>query len=76
MYQESAIPIQKFILATMCLGLLEVSCLGIDLFIWNTSGYRSPLVAYTGKFSPIHKTNDVESSITVVIVRYLKVVFG
>lgn len=48
MYQESAIPIQKFILATMCLGLLEVSFLGIDLFIWNTSGYRSPLVAYTG----------------------------
>ena len=55
MYQESAIPIQKFILATMRLGLLEVSFLGIDLFIWNTSGYRSPLVAYTGKFSPIHK---------------------
>ena len=49
MYQEDAIPIQKYILATMVLGFLEVSFLGIDLLIWNITGLRSPVVAYTGK---------------------------
>mmetsp|Transcript_23423 Transcript_23423/g.26104 ORF Transcript_23423/g.26104 Transcript_23423/m.26104 type:complete len:810 (+) Transcript_23423:83-2512(+) len=47
MYQEAAIPIQKYILATMVLGFLEISFLGIDLFIWNITGLRSPGVAYT-----------------------------
>jgi len=47
MYQEDAIPIQKYILATMVLGFLEVSFLGIDLLIWNITGLRSPVVAYT-----------------------------
>ena len=52
MYQEAAIPIQKYILATMIVGFLEVSFLGVDLFIWNINGLRYPAVAYTGKFFP------------------------
>jgi len=46
---QLAITIQKYILATMVLGFLEVSFLGIDLLIWNITGLRSPVVAYTGK---------------------------
>jgi hypothetical protein len=57
MYQEAAIPIQKYILATMVVGFLEVSSLGIDLYIWNVNGHRYPAVAYTGEFFPI--TNEV-----------------
>jgi hypothetical protein len=57
MYQEAAIPIQKYILATMVVGFLEVAFLGIDLFIWNINGLRYPAVAYTGKFFSI--TNEV-----------------
>jgi len=46
MYQENAIPIQKYIFSTMVIGFLEVSFLAIDLITWNITGHRSPFVAY------------------------------
>ena len=51
MFQENAIPIQKFILATIILGFLETSFGGMNLFIWNVTGLRSAFVMYTGKSS-------------------------
>jgi len=47
MYQDAAIPIQKFILATMILGFLEVTFRAADLIIWNVEGVQSDVVTYT-----------------------------
>ena len=50
MFQEAAIPIQKYIAATMILGLLELSFRALDLGIWNARGFRSENIAYVCKF--------------------------
>jgi hypothetical protein len=48
-YQESAIPIQKYIIASMVLGLLELVFRTMDLFIWNEQGTRAYPVVYIGE---------------------------
>jgi Lung seven transmembrane receptor len=48
-YQDAAIPIQKYILATMILGFLEVLFRTTDFVIWNEQGLRSGGVMYTGQ---------------------------
>lgn len=48
MYQDAAIPIQKFILATMLLGLLEFFFRATDLGIWNIDGLRSMGIIWSG----------------------------
>ena len=48
-YQDAAIPIQKYILATMIVGFLEVLCRTTDFVIWNEQGLRSNGVMYTGQ---------------------------
>jgi hypothetical protein len=48
-YQDSAIPIQKFIIASMILGLLELVFRTMDLFIWNVHGTRAFPVVYIGE---------------------------
>lgn len=48
-FQDSAIPIQKYILITMILGLLELFFRAIDLFVWNERGVRSDLAIFPGK---------------------------
>ena len=49
MYQDAAIPIQKFILATIFLGLLEFLLRSTDLATWNLDGIRSQAVIWSGK---------------------------
>jgi hypothetical protein len=49
MYQDAAIPIQKYIFATMILGLSEVSFRAGDFYVWNLKGLRSDGLMYTGK---------------------------
>ena len=46
MYQDAAIPIQRWIIATMILGFLELFFKSIDLGYWNLDGFRSVPVAY------------------------------
>jgi len=48
MFQEAAIPIQKYILAALVLGLFEASFQAINLYIWNVTGTQSAFVVYTG----------------------------
>ena len=50
-YQDSAIPIQKYIIASMVLGLLELVFRTMDLFIWNEQGTRAFPVLYIGESS-------------------------
>ena len=50
-YQDSAIPIQKYILASMVLGLLELLFRALDLWVWNLRGIRSYGIVYTGEFT-------------------------
>jgi len=45
-FQEAAIPIQRYILCTILLGFLVTAFRGIDLFYWNITGMRSPVVMY------------------------------
>lgn len=49
MFQDAAIPIQKYIFATMILGLFEVLFRTADLFVWNLKGFRSDALMYPGK---------------------------
>ena len=49
MFQEAAIPIQKYILASIILGFLGTAFLAIDLLFWNINGIRSNVVMYIGK---------------------------
>ena len=51
MFQEAAIPIQKYVLATIVLGFLGTGFKSIDLLLWNINGTRSPVVMYIGKSS-------------------------
>ncbi|KAG7361464.1 seven transmembrane receptor [Nitzschia inconspicua] len=46
-YQDTAIPIQKYILATMVVGFLEVLFRTADFASWNSNGLRSDVVMYT-----------------------------
>jgi hypothetical protein len=46
MFQDNAIPIQKYILATMILGFLELLTRATDLGYWNLNGERSVNVLY------------------------------
>ena len=45
-FQGSAIPIQRFIVATMMLGVLEFLMRTMDLYIWNMEGEREARVVY------------------------------
>ena len=53
-FQEAAIPIQKYILATIVLGFLESSFQALNLYVWNLNGVESPILIYIGKcfFNP------------------------
>ncbi|CAJ1961071.1 unnamed protein product [Cylindrotheca closterium] len=46
MFQDAAIPIQKYIFATILLGFLEVLCRAVDLGFWDVHGQRSIYVLY------------------------------
>lgn len=48
-YQDAAIPIQKYILATIFIGFLAHSFKSIDFLYWNIKGTRSNAVMYIGK---------------------------
>jgi hypothetical protein len=41
MFQDAAIPIQKFILATIILGTFELFFRSLDLGLWNLDGLRN-----------------------------------
>lgn len=49
MFQESSIPIQRFILMTLILGLFEFFMRALDLGIWNLEGLRSAAVIWSGE---------------------------
>jgi hypothetical protein len=49
LFQESAIPIQKYIVSTIFIGLLELTCRAIDLGYWNLDGMRSDMLVYACK---------------------------
>jgi hypothetical protein len=46
-FQDAAIPIQKYILATIIIGLLEVLFRTTDFVLWNYEGMRSDGIMYT-----------------------------
>jgi Lung seven transmembrane receptor len=48
MFQEASIPIQRFILATLILGLVEFFFRALDLGLWNVDGTRSEAVIWIG----------------------------
>lgn len=50
-YQDAAIPIQKFILGTIVLGLLMHALKSVDFVYWNQIGMRSEVLMYIGKFT-------------------------
>jgi hypothetical protein len=50
MNEESRIPIEKWILMTIVLGLLEMFFRTGDYMIWNEDGYRQDLTMYLGIF--------------------------
>ena len=47
-YQDAIIPIQKWVLATIGIGLLEVFFKAGDLWVWNVDGDRFWFSLYTG----------------------------
>ena len=49
-YQDSAIPIQRYIIGTIGLGLIESFFLTVDLIIFNQAGVQSDFVVYAGKY--------------------------
>jgi hypothetical protein len=48
MFQEASIPIQRFILTTLILGLLEFFFRALDLGVWNIEGLRSGAIIWSG----------------------------
>mmetsp|Transcript_362 Transcript_362/g.852 ORF Transcript_362/g.852 Transcript_362/m.852 type:complete len:277 (+) Transcript_362:2-832(+) len=46
MYQESMIPIQRYIVVAIGLGLLELSFRALDLHYWDVQGERSVVLMY------------------------------
>jgi hypothetical protein len=58
MYQDSAIPIQRYILTTLVLGFLESFLLTMDLYILNDRGNRWEAVVYAGEFPVLDLASD------------------
>ncbi len=54
LYSDASIPIQKWILSTTVLGLLELFFRTGDYFVWNEDGTRFWLAMYTGMFLVVH----------------------
>ena len=46
--KESRIPIEKWILITILMGLLELAFRTADYWAWNGDGNRHPVLSYTG----------------------------
>ena len=67
LFQEAAIPIQKYFMGTIILGSLATAFKGIDLFLWNIYGMRSPVVMYIGKSATSVNSACLKSSYNVVI---------
>jgi hypothetical protein len=61
MYQDAAIPIQKFIITTMILGLLELTLRTLDLRLWNLKGVRSDGLVYACKLIHYNVISQNES---------------
>lgn len=53
--EESRIPIEKWILLTIILGLLEMLFRLGDVFVWNEDGYQSNWIAFVGIFVGVIK---------------------
>jgi len=54
-YEDDGIPIQKWILCSIALGLLESFFLTGDYFVWNEDGTRFWFAMYTGIFIGVLK---------------------
>ena len=50
LYQDAAIPIQKFILTAIVLGFFEFFFRAVDMGTWNIDGLRSMGIIWTGKW--------------------------
>ena len=59
-YQDSAIPIQKFILGSIVLGFLMHVLKSVDFVLWNQTGLRSEVLMYVGKFTSLRTANVIE----------------
>lgn len=53
--KESRIPIEKWILMTMILGIAEMLCRTSDFFIWNIVGHRNNALAYCSIIASVLK---------------------
>ena len=60
MFQEAAIPIQKYILGTIILGFLATAFQEIDLLFWNINGMRNDVLKYFGKSSTTGNTRCLQ----------------
>lgn len=49
-YEDEIIPIQKWILATILMGLVETFFRSGDLVVWNEDGTRFWFAMYFGKY--------------------------
>ena len=67
MFQDAAIPIQKYFMGTIILGFLATAFKGIDLFLWNIYGMRSPVVMYIGKSVTSVNSTCLKSSYNIII---------
>eukprot|EP00594_Rhizosolenia_setigera_P009221 CAMPEP_0178960954 /NCGR_PEP_ID=MMETSP0789-20121207/13330_1 /TAXON_ID=3005 /ORGANISM="Rhizosolenia setigera, Strain CCMP 1694" /LENGTH=532 /DNA_ID=CAMNT_0020644519 /DNA_START=177 /DNA_END=1775 /DNA_ORIENTATION=- len=47
-YEDSAIPIEKYIFGTICMGTLECFFKTGDLWVWNVDGERFWIIVYLG----------------------------
>jgi len=47
-FEDANIPIQTWILGTICMGTLEVFFRSVDLFVWNEDGTRFWIAYYVG----------------------------
>jgi mannose/fructose/N-acetylgalactosamine-specific phosphotransferase system component IIC len=77
-YQDSAIPIQKYIIASMVLGLLELIFRTMDLFIWNERGTRAYPVVYIGESSEEYEAPTINTTDILMDFSFLPValIFG
>lgn len=55
LYEDAIIPIQKWILATIGMGLLEIFFKTGDLYVWNEDGTRFWFALYTGVLLGVFK---------------------
>jgi hypothetical protein len=63
---ESRIPIEKWILTTIGLGLSEMVFKTVDAFVWNESGYRQIWLCYMGIMLGVIKRGWSRSLIVMV----------